>query len=362
MPVALPVAMMVAGAVMSNQAGKTAKKGGDAAAGKAETGYGRAEAALSPYNQFGQQYGLGGMASLMGGGTTLLGMAQQSQPSSSTGMDDEMRKQFQLNKALQRWKAEGQWDPSLGTEPVVGVNVAESTLMSMYPDLFTSPAPTQQAPAQQGSGGPAGVWAGGSPGFNEVTSSTIPQDSGNTMTALQALEQTPGYQFTRDQGLEAVNRSAAASGYRGSGNVLQELTKYASGLAQQTYADEFTRRYNIASLGVNAASNLAGAATQTGGQAANALLEGSMGKASAQGQMGSSLMSMGGQMFASSDIRIKENLKYIREHIPGINVYEFNYINSAKKFIGVIAQEVEKVMPEAVKEINGIKHVNYGML
>src|SRR3990167_1331723 len=257
MPVALPVAMMVAGAVMSNQAGKTAKKGGDAAAGKAETGYGRAEAALSPYNQFGQQYGLGGMASLMGGGTSLPQMAQQ--PSSSTGIDDEMRKQFQLNKALQQWKAEGQWDPSLGTEPVVGVNVAESTLRDKYPEMFTSSSgqgqpqqvlefdewwrqnydPYIEDPAEVYNNYRTNLMAqneklGASQG-NEVAGNTNTvqgQDAGNTMSALQALEQTPGYQFTRDQGLEAVNRSAAASGYRGSGNVLQELTKYASGLAQ----------------------------------------------------------------------------------------------------------------------------------
>lgn len=32
------------------------------------------------------------------------------------------------------------------------------------------------------------------------------------------------------------------------------------------------------------------------------------------------------------------------------------------KQIGVIAQEVEKINPEAVKTINGIKHVDYSKL
>ena len=130
------VALVAGGALMSSQAGKTAKKGGDAARNQAEIGYSRAEAALSPYNQFGQQYGLGGMASLMGGGTSLPQMAQQ-QPSPGAGVDDEMRNKFQLDKALDKWVSEGQWDVSMG-RPVVGVNVAESTLRDKYPEMFTS--------------------------------------------------------------------------------------------------------------------------------------------------------------------------------------------------------------------------------
>lgn len=87
----------------------------------------------------------------------------------------------------------------------------------------------------------------------------------------QALTSLPSYQFALNQGLESINRTAAASGFRGSGNVLQELTKYATGLASQTYADEFNRRYNLAALGSNAAAKQA-TNTLQGADSANSIL------------------------------------------------------------------------------------------
>jgi hypothetical protein len=68
---------------------------------------------------------------------------------------------------------------------------------------------------------------------------------------------------------------------------------------------------------------------------------------------------------AASDERVKKNIKKIGEK-NGFNWYEFEYKDGyglpEGKQEGVIAQEVEKVIPDAVIEINGIKHVNYGML
>lgn len=67
----------------------------------------------------------------------------------------------------------------------------------------------------------------------------------------------------------------------------------------------------------------------------------------------------------ASDERVKKNIKKIGEK-NGFNWYEFEYKDGyglpKGKQEGVIAQEVEKIKPEAVTEINGIKHVNYGML
>lgn len=50
-----------------------------------------------------------------------------------------------------------------------------------------------------------------------------------------AIQQTAGYKFALDQGNQAINRSAAAKGMLGSGNVLAELAKYGQGLASQQY-------------------------------------------------------------------------------------------------------------------------------
>ena len=86
-------------------------------------------------------------------------------------------------------------------------------------------------------------------------------------------------------------------------------------------------------------------------------------QAASGGLMGG-LMGLGGSLGSAailSDIRMKNNIKRIgkyKEH----NLYEYNYIDRAGEWIGVMAQEVEKLVPEAVIEIGGIKHVNYGAL
>lgn len=74
--------------------------------------------------------------------------------------------------------------------------------------------------------------------------------------AQAALENTPGYQFTRQQGLQAVQNSAAARGLGVSGAALKGAAAYATGLADQTYGDQFNKLLNLGtnSLAVNAAS------------------------------------------------------------------------------------------------------------
>lgn len=59
------------------------------------------------------------------------------------------------------------------------------------------------------------------------------------MMTQQQLEQTPGYQFTRDQGLKSVQSAAAARGLGVSGAALKGVTEYATGLADKTYTNRF---------------------------------------------------------------------------------------------------------------------------
>jgi len=65
----------------------------------------------------------------------------------------------------------------------------------------------------------------------------------------------------------------------------------------------------------------------------------------------------GAAIFAS-DRRIKENIKEIGKLDNGLPVYMFNYIGNPKMQMSVMAQDVQKVMPDAVEDINGILHVN----
>lgn len=69
--------------------------------------------------------------------------------------------------------------------------------------------------------------------------------------------------------------------------------------------------------------------------------------------------------FKGSDRRIKENIELIgRDERTGLNLYEFEYKGgSGKRFVGVMADEVEKYKPEAVYTMpDGFKAVNYTLL
>ena len=74
---------------------------------------------------------------------------------------------------------------------------------------------------------------------------------------------------------------------------------------------------------------------------------------------------------SGSDINLKENVVLLWRADNGMGIYEFEYKPEFKdhalcghgKFIGYMAQEVEKVMPEAVLIMdNGYKAVNYDMV
>ena len=64
----------------------------------------------------------------------------------------------------------------------------------------------------------------------------------------------------------------------------------------------------------------------------------------------------------ASDMRLKENVKKISTDKRGIETVEFNYKGSDIRYRGVIAQQVEPIIPEAVVEIDGLKHVNYDLI
>lgn len=71
-----------------------------------------------------------------------------------------------------------------------------------------------------------------------------------------------------------------------------------------------------------------------------------------------------GDVIAYSDIRVKENIRTIEnalDKVKKLRGVEYNKIDNPERSIGVIAQEIEDVLPEVVKEDNeGMKSVAYG--
>lgn len=62
-----------------------------------------------------------------------------------------------------------------------------------------------------------------------------------------------------------------------------------------------------------------------------------------------------------SDRRLKENIEAAGEE-NGHKVYSFNYKGDDKRFIGVMADEVEVLVPDAVEEVDGYLAVDYSKI
>jgi hypothetical protein len=70
-----------------------------------------------------------------------------------------------------------------------------------------------------------------------------------------------------------------------------------------------------------------------------------------------------GQTSGYSDVRVKQNITLVDRLKSGLGLYRFNYIGSDQAYIGVMAQEVEAVMPEAViYGDDGYMRVRYDLL
>lgn len=88
----------------------------------------------------------------------------------------------------------------------------------------------------------------------------------NTATQEATLSSLPGYQFAKSQGLQATTNAATAGGMSLSGNTLQALDQYSTGLADSTYQEEVGNLQSTVNTGQAAA---AGQAANVGNAAAN---------------------------------------------------------------------------------------------
>ena len=72
---------------------------------------------------------------------------------------------------------------------------------------------------------------------------------------------------------------------------------------------------------------------------------------------------LGSVLARASDKTLKENIVKVGKSPSGFNIYEWNYLWSPERFRGVIAQEVQKIKPQAVlSNIFGHLLVDYSKL
>lgn len=102
--------------------------------------------------------------------------------------------------------------------------------------------------------------------------------------ALAAFRNSPDYQFALNEGVSALDRSAASKGLLQSGGQLKAVTKYASGLASTNLGSYLDRLYQLSSMGANAGAQTGNFAVQTGRGMADSTL--AAGEAKASGYVG----------------------------------------------------------------------------
>jgi len=195
--------------------------------------------------------------------------------------------------------------------------------------------------------------------------------------AISALEQGAGFQARVRQGEEALLQRASATGGLRGGNIQAALAQFRPQMLQQEIETQYGRLGGLTSLGQQSAAGVGTAGMQTGARVAG--LYGDVGAAQAgkelaQGQAFANVLNLPAQFLGMqygakvgtpgfgnifSDRRLKRNIVKIDTRPDGLGVYEFEYIWGGGRQIGLMAQEVQGVYPDAVGEAGGYLTVNY---
>ena len=212
--------------------------------------------------------------------------------------------------------------------------------------------------------------------------------------AIAAIEGGAGFQAQVRQGEEALLQRASATGGLRGGNIQAALAQFRPQMLQQEIATQYGRLGGLTSLGQTTTQNLAqigqasAAGTATAGLRTGADIAGLMGQQGAaragaelaQGQAFANVLNLPAQFLGAqygatagkagtamtpglgnifSDIRLKKNIQRIGTRLDGLGVYEFEYTWGGGRQIGLMAQEVLGIYPDAVGQSGGYLTVDY---
>ena len=216
---------------------------------------------------------------------------------------------------------------------------------------------------------------------------------GGPEAAQKFLQMDPGYGFRLSEGMKALERGAAARGGLISGNALKAAQRYGQDVASQEFGQAYNRLAGLANvgpqaagvisnLGQNYAGNVGNIYMRQGDIAANAALA----RGSAYQRAGSDIAALMGRFYGPqprsnylapvstavgstpfelgmeeyySDIRLKTDVRKIDTRADGLGVYEFSYVWGGPRYVGLMAQEVQALYPDAVSERDGYLMVDY---
>lgn len=191
------------------------------------------------------------------------------------------------------------------------------------------------------------------------------------------IENNPFFKLLADDAQSRLFANQAAKGKVGSGETAKALQNSLLLLGQDLLNQDVNRknialnqRFNLTTLGENAAARQGTATQATAANIGNLATEGA--NATAAGIVGAqnaktaatntginTALSVAGLMMLS-DRTMKKEIKKVGKDDQGLNVYTFKYKGDDKTRVGHMAQDVEKKIPDAVKTIAGLKFIDYG--
>jgi hypothetical protein len=74
------------------------------------------------------------------------------------------------------------------------------------------------------------------------------------------------------------------------------------------------------------------------------------------------MIGTGASIFMASDRRLKTDIQRVGTTDGGVPIYTYKYKGESMTQMGVMAQDVEKVNPKAVREFGDYKAVNYALV
>jgi len=252
----------------------------------------------------------------------------------------------------------------------------DASVRPIYQNLTESVLPAIRGQAAVGASGPSANYGGSRQGIAEGLAAR-----GASTAAGDVAQKTAfgGYQTGLDAMLRAIGLAPSTAGAQ----TIPGLTQSAVGaerqgmeqklLSAEQQAGQFAwmlpfirgQALTGAAAGTGGGTNIStGPPPQQpstmdqiigGGLTAGALLGG-------MGQAGTGLAAAAPYLpFLMSDMRLKRNIVRIGTLFDGTPVYRYCYAGNDVVHIGLMAQDVEKKVPEAVKEIGSFKLVNYDL-
>ena len=132
-------------------------------------------------------------------------------------------------------------------------------------------------------------------GKNALTQ-LVPLASNYTPFGMEQFQADPGYSFRMDEGMKALERSAAARGGLLSGGAMKGIQRFSQGLASDEYTNAFNRYQTERNARLNPLQSLAGMGQTSAGQIGQA------------GQSMTSGIGQAGQALASGMTGINQNM------------------------------------------------------